>query len=268
MAPALSIPGTWGAGTQTLNMDMISQVNVQTSAFGANSPCGPTIINAVGKAGTASFHGEAYLYARDQYFNSNSWGANNTGTPKPRGSYYYPGGDIGGPVLIPKTNFNKNKNLLFFVAYENYQQAFPGPLLKTIVPTTGMRNGDFSPASLVSICSGGSNAAYCKPITGAYSGLSGQQASLNGTPNTLPNGTPIVNNQIPASAIDPGGAALMRFIAAPNAAFSAASPYNYVQQLNYTQNGWIFHGRADYSVGNNDKLFSLTTSRARTISIK
>src|SRR5438309_6080039 len=71
----------------------------------------------------------------------------------------------------------------------------------------------------------------------------------------LPNGTPVAGGRIPTSASDPGGASIMKFIAAPNATFSASSPYNYVQQLNYTQNGWIFHGRADYSVGNNDKMF-------------
>lgn len=248
-------PGNMGAGTQTLDMDMVSQVNVQTSAFGANSPGGPTIINAVSKAGTSAFHGEGYLYARNQFFNSNSWGDNNTGTPKPSGSYYYPGGNIGGPILIPHTNFNKNKSLLFFVGYENYQQTFPGPLLETVVPTTGMRSGDFSPASLASICPTGSNAAYCSAITGAYSGLSGPQTALNGSPITLPSGTPITGNVIPTSAFDPGGAAIMKFIPAPNATYSAASPYNYVRQLNYYQNGWLFNGRIDYSLGNNDKFF-------------
>ena len=249
-------PGNMGAGLQTLNPDMLSQVNVVSSTFGANSPGGPMVITAVSKAGASQFHGEAYLYVRNQVFNSNSWGDNNTGTPKPPGSYYYPGGNIGGPIYIPHTRFNRaNSKLFFFVGYENYQQTFPGPLLETIVPTAGMRNGDFSPASLTPICPAGSHAVYCSPITGTYAGLSGSQAALNGTPITLPSGVPITGNVIPMSAMDPGGLAIMKFMAQPNATYTAASPYNYVNQLNYYQNGWLFHSRFDYSVGNNDKLF-------------
>ena len=37
--------------------------------------------------------------------------------------YYYPGATIGGPVLIPGTRFNKNRDkLFFFVSYEYYYQ--------------------------------------------------------------------------------------------------------------------------------------------------
>src|SRR5579864_4651459 len=59
--------------TQTVNGDMVSEVKVQTSNFGADSAKGPVVVNAVGKAGTTAYHGEVYMHARDNTFNSLDW---------------------------------------------------------------------------------------------------------------------------------------------------------------------------------------------------
>ena len=47
-----------------VNPDMTQEVKVQTSNFGADSPNGPVIVNAISKGGTAQFHGGIYFYAR------------------------------------------------------------------------------------------------------------------------------------------------------------------------------------------------------------
>ena len=50
--------------------------------------------------------------------------------------YYYPGGTIGGPIIIPHTNFNKNRNKLFFwTGFEYYYQVLDTGLLRATVPT-------------------------------------------------------------------------------------------------------------------------------------
>jgi hypothetical protein len=49
---------------------MTAEVKVQTSNFGADSAKGPVVVNAVGKSGTSSYHGEAYFYARDSSMKS------------------------------------------------------------------------------------------------------------------------------------------------------------------------------------------------------
>ncbi len=237
-------PGNNGANTQSLNTDMIAEVTVQTANFGADSAKGPVVINSIGKSGTATFHGEGYFYARNSALNANAYANVQSGQPKVPAHYYYPGGNIGGPVLLPWLhNFNAKKKLLFFAAFEDYRQQFAGnggnPLL-SYVPTPGMRTGDFSLQSIAALCPNGYSAAqqYCAQPTG-----------------TLPNGAAIVNGQIPASLIDPGAAALMRFIPAANAVATSNGGYDYVQPYSEIANGWQFHARLDYNINDNHKVF-------------
>ena len=49
-------------------------------------PARAGIGNAVGKSGTREYHGQAYLYARNDILNANDWVDNSNGTP--RGSAY------------------------------------------------------------------------------------------------------------------------------------------------------------------------------------
>ena len=58
--------------------------------------------------------------------NSNDWLNNNSNVKQPANSYYYPGGTIGGPVIIPGTRFNKNHDKLFFFTGFEYLQPDAG----------------------------------------------------------------------------------------------------------------------------------------------
>jgi len=59
---------------------------------------------------------------------------NFSGVKAPADVYYYPGGTIGGPVIIPKLNFNKNRNKLFFwTGFEYYYQVLDTGLLRATV---------------------------------------------------------------------------------------------------------------------------------------
>ena len=83
------------------------------------------MLNATTKAGSTSYHGEAYLYARDTALNSNDWYNNYLQQTRPPGPFYYPGGQFGGPLRIPRTRFGPhNKKLFFFVGYEYYNQNY------------------------------------------------------------------------------------------------------------------------------------------------
>src|ERR1700734_2400699 len=57
-------PGNGSGQTQTVNMDFVQEVKIETSNFGADTAHGPTVITAVGKSGGAQFHGNLRLYAR------------------------------------------------------------------------------------------------------------------------------------------------------------------------------------------------------------
>src|SRR5581483_8297117 len=128
------------------------EFKVLASNFSAENQKGPMVITSVTKAGGTSFHGNAFFSARNYATNANDAYSNALGIKQPQDKYYYPGGSIGGPVLIPWTHFNRNRNkLFFFTGYEYFYQVLDTGLLRATVPTADMLNGDFSTASLEKI---------------------------------------------------------------------------------------------------------------------
>jgi hypothetical protein len=219
---------------------MIQEFKVLTSNFSAENQKGPAVIQSIAKAGTRDFHGTGYLYARHHSMNSNDWLNNRVGAPKPANKYFFPGGNIGGPVLIPGTNFNKNRDkLFFFTGYEHFFQTLDTGLLRATVPTEGMRQGNFSESELRKI-EGLVNGSY---ITS--SGSPAQRISAEQFPNGI----------IPPSQIDPSGRALMNLLPLPNADPSATNGFNYVRQIVFNQNSMQWMSRVDYSISDNTKLF-------------
>ena len=151
-------PGAPGAATPVNpNPDMISEVSVLTSNYGADNAKGPIVINALSKSGGSTFHGDAHFYGRNSALNSEDAFAKlaevqsgyNKGYLVVPSHYYYPGFDLGGPVLIPHTRFNPNRNKYFFhEAFEAYLQVIDGGILRDFIPTANMINtGDFSALS-------------------------------------------------------------------------------------------------------------------------
>ena len=228
--------------------DMTQELKVLTSNFGADNAKGPVVISAVGKSGGSQFHGEAYMYARNNFFDANNAYDNSLGYyangqkigPKPDTYFYYPGGNIGGPVLIPGTNFNKNHDkLFFFLAYEYYKQQTQDPshdVFTSFVPTAQMRAGNFTSSYLSTATAANSGAA----ITGAAT------QGIYGTPT----------GQIPASEINPTGLAMMNLYPLPNTSPSSnVGGYNYIYATTHSDNMWQLRPRIDWSINDNTKLF-------------
>lgn len=232
-------PGCNCVATQTVNADMVAEVNVQTSNFGADSPKGPVVINAVGKSGSNQYHGETYLYARNTGWNANDWLDNSLQVPRVSDKKFYPGGQLGGPV--PGTH----KKLLFFAGYEYYWQQLPGQTLQSWVPTLAMRNGDFSSTAA-------DNAALCSTPKAPSS-----MCSLGSNLKAFKGGSQVdANGIIPSSAFDPGGLALFKLYPQSNVN-PATTPgnFNFVQPISTQQNGWMFHSRVDYNLSDKDKIY-------------
>lgn len=241
-------PGCACWSIATVNPDMTQEVKVQTSNFGADAPQGPIVVNAISRSGTSSFHGQAYLYVRNGVFNSNTWQNNNASVKRPEDAYYYPGGSIGGPVLIPGTNFNKNRKLLFWAGYEYFWQNLGSSApLQSYVPTAAMRAGNFSPmdADNAKLCgaSGGINASrtdFCNNLAGTVA----------------PNGTTITGPQIPSAYLDPGALSLLKLFPQPNLdPTTNASGYNYYSATSAQHNGYIYRIRGDYNISDRDKVY-------------
>jgi hypothetical protein len=235
-------PGNNSGSSVTPNVEMVQEVKVQTAAMSAENSRGPTSVSAVSKSGSSQFHGEGYLYARNYHLNSQDWQANRYNFAKPQSSFYYPGFNVGGPVIIPGTSFNKNRDKLFFFAgfeWSRQQVDLGIDSNKSWVPTEKMRAGDFS------------------ELAGSGLGLGGYDT--NGKPGTSINGTPyydtngVILNQ---NLIDPGGLAMLKMYPLPNRDARQSNGYNYISQLIEPQNRNQQLVRIDYSISDNTKLYS------------
>lgn len=237
---------TNAATTQTVNIEMVSEIKVTTSSFSSEYAHGPTVINAVTKAGTSSFHGSAYLYARDTVLNANDWYNNLFQQSRPDGRYLFPGGTLGGPLWIPHTRLHRGTTKLhFFVGYEYLNQLYSPETLGSWVPTMAERAGDFSAASL--------NAQLCGARPDGGVNLNAVLPMCNGE-NYLPNGNAVSNGNL-AGQGNASGIALMDWLPLPNAdPFTNVSGYNYVQEVLQQQNGSMFHARLDYSLNDYNQI--------------
>ena len=230
-------PGNQGTQTANINKDQVSEVSVLTNAYGAEFAKGPITLQAIGKSGSAHYHGQAYFYARNGVLNSNGWYNNSQKVQAPANSFYYPGGDFGGPVIIPGTHFNKNHDKLFFYAAYEYMDQHPaGTLQQYFVPTQQMLQGNFTPAYL--------NSLGPTFMTNEYL----DSANLNST--LFPSG------QVPANQIDPNSLKILSLMPAPNVN-PATNPTgaNYQTFIGPPVNRWELRLRGDYNISTNTKLF-------------
>ena len=129
----------------TANPDMVQEVKVQTSNYAAEHGTSAVQISATTKGGSRDFHGSVYDYIRNYNFQANDRSNSINGVKRPLSKYNYPGGNVGGPVLLPWTKFNRERDkLFFFFGYEYYYQRVDEGSSLYNVPTLKMRQGDFS----------------------------------------------------------------------------------------------------------------------------
>ena len=130
-------PGNAGTQIANINQDMVSEVKVLMSSYSAEYAKGPVVFQAFSKSGGTQYHGEGYLYTRNSALNSidaytHSQIANGSTTAAkaaPAESYYYMGGNIGGPI-IPH-----HDKLFFWGGYEYMRQHPAGQIVNYNVPT-------------------------------------------------------------------------------------------------------------------------------------
>lgn len=94
------------------------------------------------KSGSNSWHGTAFDILHNDKLNANSWSNNLNGAPRPRDHQNDFGGNLGGPVWIPKI-YNGHDKTFFFFNYEQYRNNV-GTSNVTTLPTDAERSGDFS----------------------------------------------------------------------------------------------------------------------------
>jgi Carboxypeptidase regulatory-like domain len=234
----------------TLLPDMVAEISLQSSNFGADVAHGPVVINAISKSGTSRYHGQAYYYARNDVLNANDWLDNHEGVRRGDATYNYPGGSFGGPVPFTR------KKLLFWFGYERFLQNTGNAYSVTShIPSADMMAGNFtSTAANTALCplgiNSGNNGSYCNDLRGT----------------ALPDGTIIgVTPGVPAGRIPPqflntpaaiDAQALASVWPTPNVTPTAANGYaNFYKAFPGIHDGYIWRVRLDYNFSDRTKAY-------------
>lgn len=216
------------------NNEFVAEIKVQTSNYAAEFGSASVSVQAVTKAGSSEFHGSAYYYTRPYQLQANDRSRNYSNQPRPESKFNYPGLTLSGPILIPGTSFNKNRDkAFFFFGWEWQKQDVDTGSLQAVVPTADMRAGNF--------------ATY----------LGGQNLDL-GTTLNIPGGYPNAGQPVPGRNLTPyltpSGVALMNLYPASN--FSDPNNrYNYVTSRlnnNDRKQGIL---RIDYNISDSTRAY-------------
>jgi outer membrane receptor protein involved in Fe transport len=152
--------------------DAIAEIRVDTNNYSAEyGNVAGGVVSVITKSGTNEFHGSAFIFARDDSFDANSWTNNRSDAKKGNFEQQIFGGTFGGPLI-------KNK-LFFFANYQGTRVNRPGEGTAAVAPEE-WRRGDFS--SLLA-----SGTVIRDPRTGQ----------------------PFPNNQVPVSRFSPQAQAIL-----------------------------------------------------------
>lgn len=220
------------------SVDVINEFNVITNPYSAEYGRSPGAVVSVNtKSGTNDFHGTAYEYVRNQYFDAFDYFSKQTLTKKAEDNQNQFGGSIGGPVV-------RNHGFFFF----NYEDTRikQGVSRISTVPLPNERIGDFSPAAAA--------AAGVSPYPTVY------DPTTCSTPYNIKSGgcQQFQNNQIPNGQIDTAVQALMNLFPQPNFKNGGTT---YPELNNFSRTGSLtdfnssYDARVDWTLGTKDNAF-------------
>ena len=225
-------------------LEAIQTVDVSTSNYDAElGRASGAVTNVILKSGTNSYHGAAYEFIKNSYFNARNFFDPAVGHL----AYNYFGGNIGGPI-------KKNK-LFFFADYLKVYDHEANTNLVTI-PTMALRTGDLST----------SKTAIYNPFSGNANGTGRQQFVATSSPGVamVPGRNGMVDafnpactnaagcpNIIPSALIDAISAKLLAFLPAPTA---PGNTNNYFGLLAFHKDTDFVDAKVDADLTNKDRL--------------
>src|SRR5579883_2898033 len=133
-----NIQGFWNHGSgsgvmgTTLGIEAIAEFSVLTNTYSAQFGGNGSVVNAVSKSGTNSFHGSAYEYLRNSALDAANFFDNATGSTKPPFRQNQFGGSLGGPI--------KKDKLFFFVNDEELRRSL-GQTVVALIPDANAHLG-------------------------------------------------------------------------------------------------------------------------------
>ncbi|HEX4005103.1 MAG TPA: TonB-dependent receptor [Acidobacteriaceae bacterium] len=211
-------------------------------------------LNMQTKGGTSTFHGEAFEFMENTDFNATNpydklvQGITATPAVKPTIIRNQFGGNLGGPVYIPKILPWLRDRLFFFANYENFIEHDGNQLVEAQVPSAAERTGDFS-----ELLTGNPNITtqLYNPFYTTYNamGVSSRPAIPNNRLDlaTKPDGT---------SLVDPGSAPILQALwPLPNVPNATSNEINYIAYQTPGISNYHIDTRFDAHVTQNDSVF-------------
>jgi hypothetical protein len=136
-----SLPGSTALGTTQamVSVDALQEFRVQSSTYTAEhgrNPGGQFAFET--KSGANQWHGTAYDYLRNGFFDAQDWFNDYFGKTSPPLRQNDFGGTVGGPVRIPHL-YNGRDKTFFFVSYEGLRLVAPQAATASYVPDLCMR---------------------------------------------------------------------------------------------------------------------------------
>ncbi len=258
-------PGNAGTQVANINQDMTDSVKFLSASYGAEYAKGPAVLQAFSKSGGQRFHGEAYLYARNtavgyanDWYNKNqqlSSGKPNSLTPQ---SFYYVGGNIGGPIFFPHFNHNRDK-LFFWAGYEYMDQHPYNSPVQMNVPTTAQQAGDYRNIGVDPHVLGTYASTYRLPCS------NGGWAPSCDDKTVSPWNQPGQDFHDMSQYFDPTGKIISGLNPQPNETPSASNGWNNYSFAPVTpQNRWEVTGKVTYAFNDNNKLWGSYTLQQET----
>jgi len=146
-----SLPAATAAGTTQalVSLDALEEFRVQSSSYSAEygrHPGGQ--FSFVTRSGTNEWHGSAFDYLRNNFFDANDWFTNFFMLPRAPERQNDFGGTLGGPLHIPRVYDGKDKTFFFF-SYEGLRLDQPQPGSINEVPDASLRQNAPAPLQAV-----------------------------------------------------------------------------------------------------------------------
>ncbi len=167
------------------SLDAVAEFRTLTSNYSADYglSSGATL-SMVFKSGTKDFHGGMWEFFRNDALDANNFFTNASGGTTAELRYNVYGFNLGGPVILP--HYNKDRNKTFFFYNQEWRKMVQGGIFNAQTPSAAMRDGVFPYTITVP------TASQLNPTELA------RFTSLGLVP-----GQPFPNNTIPSSLISP-----------------------------------------------------------------
>jgi hypothetical protein len=226
--------------------DALQEFSVQTSNYNAEyGQSAGGVVNIIIKSGASKFHGDAFEFVRNGYFNAKPYFA----TVADNIHRHQYGGVIGGPVIIP--HFSSGKSTQFFFGYQHTLYHQNSNASQVTVPTLAEEGrGSNTYADFGNLCASPNTfqGGLCKTTAGAV--VASQQIY---NPFT---GAAYSNNQIPATNFDPAAVNLEKNFptySGTEAAGKIGGLVNYFKPTIQSFDEYV--ARVDHQFGDKDHLF-------------